>query len=90
MATPSGKPGKVPAGSPAEAGRRGVPAQRVVRRDGPCDRGRILRHRSSTVCPIDPHHSDEKAFLQNLSQSLKLPSGLVSRLDAQVAQNLET
>lgn len=39
---------------------------------------------------IDPDHPDEKAFLQTLSQSLKLPSGLVSHLDAQVAQNLET
>lgn len=39
---------------------------------------------------IDPDHPDEKAFLQNLAQSLKLPGGLVSHLDAQVAQNLET
>lgn len=39
---------------------------------------------------IDPDHPDEKAFLRNLSQSLKLPDGLVSHLDAQVAQNLET
>jgi uncharacterized membrane protein YebE (DUF533 family) len=39
---------------------------------------------------IDPDHPDEKAFLQKLAQSLKLPSGLVSHLDAQVAQNLET
>lgn len=38
---------------------------------------------------IDPDHPDEKAFLQKLSQSLKLPAGLVSHLDAQVAQNLE-
>ena len=39
---------------------------------------------------IDPDHPDEKAFLHKLSQSLKLPGGLVSHLDAQVAQNLET
>lgn len=39
---------------------------------------------------IDPDHPDEKAFLQDLSQSLKLPGGLVSHLDAQVAQNLES
>lgn len=38
---------------------------------------------------IDPNHPDEKTFLQNLSQSLKLPAGLVSHLDAQVKQNLE-
>ena len=40
--------------------------------------------------PIDPDHPGEKALLQNLSQSLKLPSGLVSHLDARVAQDLET
>ncbi|MDX9860440.1 MAG: tellurite resistance TerB family protein [Rhodospirillales bacterium] len=38
---------------------------------------------------IDPDHPDEKAFLQNLSRSLRLPDGLVSHLDAQVARNLE-
>lgn len=38
---------------------------------------------------IDPDHADEKAFLETLSRSLKLPAGLVSHLDAQVAQNLE-
>ncbi|MBL26469.1 MAG: protein YebE [Rhodospirillaceae bacterium] len=39
---------------------------------------------------IDPDHPDEQAFLRNLAQSLKLPAALVSHLDAQVAQNLET
>ena len=39
---------------------------------------------------IDPDHADEKAFLQKLAQSLKLPGGLVNHLDAQVAQNFET
>lgn len=39
---------------------------------------------------IDPDHPDEMTFLQNLAQSLKLPAGLVSHLDAQVTQNLET
>ena len=68
-----------------------MPAQRVVRRDGPCDRGRILRHPVvHRLPPSIPITRTKKAFLQNLSQSLKLPSGLVSHLDAQVAQNLET
>jgi hypothetical protein len=55
-----------------------------------------LRPRPNPAAPVVdrlPHRSpspDEKALLQNLSQSLKLPSGLVSHLDAQVAQNLET
>lgn len=39
---------------------------------------------------IDPDHPDEKAFLQKLSQSLRLPIALANHLDAQVAQNLET
>ena len=39
---------------------------------------------------IDLDHPDEKAFLQNLSQSLRLPDGLVRHLDAQVAQDFET
>jgi len=38
---------------------------------------------------IDPDHPDEKAFLQSLARSLKLPDALVSHLDAQVARNLE-
>lgn len=38
---------------------------------------------------IDPDHSDEMTFLQNLSRSLKLPGDLVSHLEAQVRQNLE-
>lgn len=37
---------------------------------------------------IDPDHPQERAFLHNLSRSLNLPAGLVSHLDAQVAQNL--
>ena len=39
---------------------------------------------------IDPDQPQEKAFLQNLSQSLAMPAALVAHLDAQVTKTLAT
>jgi uncharacterized membrane protein YebE (DUF533 family) len=39
---------------------------------------------------IDPDHPDERTFLKTLAQALKLPDGLVSHLNTQVTQNLES